>query len=96
MSLKRQKSSVQSVIFERFMYTPITARKWLSNNNFSTIGKVRTLPTQLIYTIKKRQGFKRFFSKQTSRGITLVIGFKNKTPISKSKKTTKSSLRKKS
>lgn len=84
--VKRPKSSVQSIMFKRFMYDTKSARKWLDNNNFKTIGRVKILPTELIYMIKNPQGFKRFFSKSTSKGITLVIGFKTKKPIPNKKK----------
>lgn len=84
--MDRKKSEVQSIIFERWIYDTKKARKWLDNNKFKTIGKAKSSPTQLTYTIKHPQGFKRFRSSPSSKGITLVIGFKTKKPAAKPKK----------
>ena len=81
--MDRKKSEVQSIIFERWIYDATRARKWLDNNKFKTIGKPKLSPTQLTYLIKHPQSFRRFRSKTSSKGISLVIGFKTKNPVPK-------------
>lgn len=83
--MDRKKSEVQSVVFERWIYDTKSARKWLDKNKFKTLGKVKSSPTKLTYTIKHPQGFKRFRATPSSKGISLIIGFKTKKPVPKPK-----------
>lgn len=88
--MNRKKSQLQSVKFQRFIYDEKSALKWLTKNKHKPIGSPKIDETELIYTLLKPELFKRFFATKQSKGISLVLGFKTKKPVprTKSKKVT--------
>lgn len=83
--MDRKKSEVQAVKFQRFIYDEEKAIKWLNKNKFNPIGRPQLDATELTYTIKKADLFKRFFATKPSRGISFIVGFKTKKPIPRAK-----------
>lgn len=84
MSKAKQKSEIQSIKFQRYIYDTTKAKKWLEKNNHKPIFKVKVTPTELTYVIQNSRKYKRFFQTKSSRGIIFIFGFKTKNPISKS------------
>lgn len=79
----KSSSTIQAIIFSRNWKTK-DAKKWLKDNNLKPIGKVHKtkkrgikLGGSLKYTIQSAEDFKKIgFKKITSRGISILFGFK--------------------
>jgi len=69
-------TQVQSVTFNKSIWTVVAARRWLRQHDFLPIKRVDKTPTLLRYRIKPPKQFKRFRNKSIATGINLVVGFK--------------------
>lgn len=70
------KSEIQAVIFDNDSWTPIKARKWLKSKDLQPIKKVHDIsPEQFSYRICDPDNFDNFITKDTNKGIQLIIGF---------------------
>jgi len=71
----KKHTNVQSIIFDKKMFTVAKAQKWLRNNKFKY-----TKVDKKLHTLRFRQidpkVFKRFRTKKIANGISFVIGFK--------------------
>ena len=78
MSNSMQSSSIQSVLFDRKIFTTTEARSWLSRNNLQPIKRVDKTKNLLRYRIKNPNKFKRFRIIQAPNStVKFVIGFPN-------------------
>ena len=67
---------VQSVTFNRKMWTPYAARRWLAKEGFMRIKPVDITTNYYRYRLRHPSQFKRFRSKKFKNGIVLVFGIK--------------------
>ena len=71
-------STIQSVIFQKSKWNSDTARTWLQKHRLKRIKIVDITKNTLRYRIQAPELFKRFVSKKiNTRGITLILGFRN-------------------
>ncbi len=66
-------SEIQSIIFEKDMFTTKKANRWLKKNKISPIKKVHETKNYYRYRITEPD-FDYYITKQLSDGIKLVIG----------------------
>ncbi len=69
-------SKIQSVIFNSKKFSTTQARSWLKSHSLKAIKRVDRTNNSIRYRIKKPESFKRFTTKKTSKGISIIIGFK--------------------
>ena len=67
-------SKVQSVVFDKAMFTKEQAIEWLKNNHFSTATSRETTNTYR-FRQEPRVNFNDFRTKVIGDGIKLIIGF---------------------
>ena len=67
-------TQVHSIIFDNSMFTPDTARKWLSKHNYKPIKHVDKTLHFLRYRIRDPALFKSFVTKEITPGIKIVFG----------------------
>lgn len=70
-------SEIQAVIFKKRYWDSKKARNWLSKNKIKPIKPVHKTLNYLRYRIRNPKIFKRFFMKEISPSIKLVIGVRN-------------------
>ena len=69
-------STIQSVAFERELWTPSDAKEWLKNHNFIPIKKVHPNRRFLRYRLAKPAQFRTFHVKVLPDGVRLILGIK--------------------
>jgi len=67
-------SDVQSVIFDKKLFTSEEAKKWLKKHGFKS-GKIDKTEDKLRFRQKNPSQFKRFRTKPADKGVKLIIGF---------------------
>jgi hypothetical protein len=78
-------SNIQAVIFDSAVYDTLSAMRWLKQHSIKPIESVDRTQNYLRYRVNDPKIFKHMITKQVSRGIKLVVGFKSIfVPISKS------------
>lgn len=68
-------SSIQSVVFDKKKWTPSMARRWLKSKSLPRIKRAHSTNKKYRYRVKDPARFRRFISKKTTKGITLIIGY---------------------
>ncbi len=69
-------SRIQAVLFDRRVWNTRRARKWLDEKKMKRIKRVDVTNKFYRYRILSPLLFKRFITKKTKDGISLIIGFK--------------------
>lgn len=69
-------SRVQAVLFDKSLFTPEEARKWLVNHKLPSRKRVHITDKYLRYRILEPNQFARFRTKQIKEGIKLIIGMR--------------------
>lgn len=69
--------TVQSILFDKSIWTNSNALLWLSEHNFHPLKKVHFTKNFLRYRIQNPDLFTHFFIKRIANGIELVIGIKS-------------------
>jgi hypothetical protein len=72
---RKHKSKIQSIIFEKLLYTPEEARKWLKKNEFKPIKHVDKTKNFLRYRIRSPKKGSRYRMIEFTDGIKAVIMF---------------------
>lgn len=66
--------NLQSVLFDKEIYTTGQAREWLEKHNIVPIKRVHTTENFYRYRIRNPKDFNRFFTKKIKYGIDFVFG----------------------
>ena len=69
-------SSIQSVIFDIKIFTPLGARNWLKKHKLKSIKSVDKTLNYLRYRIRPPAEYKQFRIKNIGNGVKFVLGFK--------------------
>ncbi len=69
-------SEIHSIVFKSRWWSPIRARKWLSEHGHVPIKRVDRTKNTLNYRIKDPKLFKTFITKKISPSINLVLGIR--------------------
>lgn len=64
---------IQAVIFDKTMWTPIRARKWLDDHNYHRIKPVHTTPHFYRYRLEEPVKGAKYITKKVNPGIQLII-----------------------
>ncbi len=73
--VKKLRTSVQSIIFERKKWTITKAKKWLKDNDYIS-PKVDKTKKFLRFRQRSPRGFKKFRTISLGKGIKLIFGLK--------------------
>lgn len=65
---------VHSIIFDNKLFSPTTARKWLTEHDYKPIKHVDKTSNYLRYRIRDPKLFKSFVTKEVTHGIKFVFG----------------------
>jgi len=66
---------IQSVLFDKYVWTPSAARQWLKKHNLKPLKMVHKTKNELRYRINEPYLYSEFFSKKIRDGdIILVLG----------------------
>lgn len=68
-------SDIQSVLFDRDLWTVIEARTWLRKHKFIPIKLPHQTKNKIRFRLQNPLNFRRFRIKKLGEGIELVIGF---------------------
>lgn len=75
MDQKGKSSDIQSVLFDKKLWTTRKARSWLSKKKLKRIKRVDVTENNYRYRIRPPENFKRMITKKSKSGISLIIGF---------------------
>lgn len=70
-------SAIQAVLFDKKLFSQISSKRALSNMNLKQIKPVHLTRKYYRYRIREPNEFAKLITKQTQKGITLIIGFYN-------------------
>jgi hypothetical protein len=70
-------SEIQSVLFDRSMWTVKEAQAWLMKHHFYPIKEHHITAHEIRFRLQNPKKFVRFRTKKLHNGIDLVIGFIN-------------------
>jgi hypothetical protein len=71
-------NNIQSIIFERNLFTPTQAKKWIQDHGYKTLfyGKIADITEDYIrYRQQSPKKYKTYRTKQISKGIKLILGY---------------------
>jgi len=69
-------SEVQSVLFDKNLFSTKQAQEWLDSHNYHSIKGVHITANKLRYRQTEPGQYKRFRTENISRGIEFVLGIK--------------------
>jgi hypothetical protein len=70
-------STIQSVLFDKTIWSLDDAKKWLRQHRIVPIKKVHSTKYFYRFRIKEPNEFIRFITKKIAHGVELVIGFRS-------------------
>lgn len=68
-------SAIQSIIFDKKLWTPEQALEWIVTHRFRTKKIVDITDRKIRFRIRDPKQFKRFITKTVNDGIQFIIGF---------------------